>query len=85
MGFCCKRTILLVDLGLDVEVDAGNDDVGYDVEGAHAVEHIRVIEWDLFRDLHKPQDDDQVGTIRRSSKLSFCAGLGLPGLRTFAG
>lgn len=37
-------TVLLVDLLLDVEVDAGDDDVGDDVERAHAVEHIRVIE-----------------------------------------
>jgi hypothetical protein len=49
-----QRTILLVDLLLDVEVDAGDDDVGDDVERAHAVQDIRVIKWDLLGDLHKP-------------------------------
>ena len=48
-----RRTILLVDLRLHVEVDARDDDVGHNVQCAHAVEHIGVIKWDLFRDLHK--------------------------------
>jgi hypothetical protein len=46
-------TILFVDLLLDIEVNAGDDDVGDDVERAHAVQHIRVIKRNLLRDLHK--------------------------------
>jgi hypothetical protein len=48
------HTILLVDLLLDVEVDTGDDYVGDDVERAHAVQDIRVIERNLLGDLHKP-------------------------------
>lgn len=60
MRFCwttCRGvhglTILLVDLLLDIEVDASDDDVGDYVERAHAVQHIRVIKRNLLRDLHK--------------------------------
>lgn len=48
-----RRTILLVDLGLYVEVDTRNDQVGNNVEGANAVQNIRVIERDLLGYLHK--------------------------------
>ncbi len=48
------RTILLVYLRLHVEVDACDDDVGEHVEGAHAVEHIRILKGHLLGDLHKP-------------------------------
>jgi hypothetical protein len=48
------RTILLVDLLLHVEIDAGNDYVGDDVERAHAVKNVRIIERHLLGDLHKP-------------------------------
>lgn len=49
-----QRTIFLVDLLLHVEVDARDDDVGDDVESAHAVQDIRVVERYLLGDLHKP-------------------------------
>jgi hypothetical protein len=49
-----RRTILLVDLCLDVEVDTGNDQVGDNIERAHAVEDVLVIERDLLGDLHEP-------------------------------
>jgi hypothetical protein len=48
------RTILLVDLLLYVEIDAGDDYVGDDVECAYAVKNVRVIEGHLLGDLHKP-------------------------------
>lgn len=48
-----QRTILLVDLHLNVEVDGGDDDVGDNVQGAHASQYVRVIEWDLLGDLHE--------------------------------
>jgi hypothetical protein len=52
--FVSRRTILLVDLRLHVEVDTGDDQVGDDVEGAHGVQHVRVIEGYLLGDLHEP-------------------------------
>lgn len=61
-GLFFPRTILLVDLRLHVEVDTRDDQVGDDVERAHAVEDSRIVERYLLGDLHKSQDDDQVGT-----------------------
>ena len=55
--FCDKGrtgfTIFLVYLGLDIEIDAGNDQVGDDVASAHQVQNIGIIERDAFRYLHK--------------------------------
>lgn len=48
-----QRTILLVYLCLDVEVDARDDDVGDNVESAHAVQDIWVIERYPLGDLHE--------------------------------
>jgi hypothetical protein len=48
------RTLLLVDLSLHVEVDAGNDDVRQDVECARAVEDHRIVEGYPLGDLHHP-------------------------------
>jgi hypothetical protein len=64
-----ERTILLVDLCLDVEVDARDDQVANNVQRAHAVEDIGVIEGNLLGDLHEPQDDDQVGA---AAPLASC-------------
>lgn len=58
------RTILFLDLRLYVEVDTSNYGIGEDVQRAHAVEDIWVIERNLLRDLHKRQDDEKVGTAR---------------------
>jgi hypothetical protein len=55
------HTLLLVDLHLDVEVDAGNDQVADHVEGAHAVQDVRVLEGHLLAGLHHHQDNDEVG------------------------
>lgn len=62
-GFSERRTLLLVDLGHDVEVDETNDDVATDIDGADGVEHIGVLERDALRHLHHTEDDDQVGTV----------------------
>lgn len=43
-----RRTILLVDLRLDIKVYASDDDIGDDVEGTNAIEDIRIIEGDLL-------------------------------------
>lgn len=48
------HTILLVDLSLNVKVDARNDEIGNNVEGADAIENVRVIEGNLLGDLHEP-------------------------------
>jgi hypothetical protein len=64
------RTILLVDFLLHVEVDAGDDDVGDDVERAHAVENVRVVERYLLGDLHEPP------TRQVSNQVSLSAGAG---------
>jgi len=45
-------TLLFLDLHADVEVDGEHDQVRDQVEGAHAVENGRIIEWDLLRHLH---------------------------------
>lgn len=55
------RTLLLVDLELDVEVDAGDEHVADDVESAHGVKDGRVLEGDLLADLHHHKDDHEVG------------------------
>jgi len=57
----CPRTLLLVDLQLDVEVDAGDEHVADDVESAHGVKDGRVVEGDLLADLHHHKDDHEVG------------------------
>ena len=54
---CVSRTVLFVDLSLDIEVDAQDDHVGEDVKGAHAIENVWVIEGDLLGDLHKPSEE----------------------------
>lgn len=58
-----QRTLLLVDLGLNVEVQDGDQDVAGNVAGAAHVQDIRVIEGDLARDLDHAEHDDQVGTV----------------------
>lgn len=57
----CVHTPLLVDLHLGVEVDAGDQQVANDVEGAHAHEDVRVVEGDLLADLHHDKNDHEVG------------------------
>ena len=57
----CPRTLLLVDLQLDVEVDAGDEHVADDVESAHSVKDGRVVEGNLLADLHHHKDDHEVG------------------------
>jgi hypothetical protein len=64
------RTILLVDFLLHVEVDAGDDDVGGDVERAHAVENVRVVKRYLLGDLHERP------TQRVSTRFPLSAGAG---------
>lgn len=61
------RTFLLVDLPADVDVDGDDDEVGDDVECAHAHEDVGVVEGDLFARLHHHEDDDQVGSAWQHS------------------
>ena len=62
-----ERTLLLVDLELDVKVKAGNQKIAGDVNGANAVQHERIIERDFLRHLHHPQHDDEVSTKTMSA------------------
>jgi len=57
-------TLLLVDLGLDVEVQAQDRDVGHNVESAHELQAPVLLKGDLLRGLHHEEDDDQVGAMR---------------------
>jgi hypothetical protein len=45
-------TLLAVDLGLHVEVNAGNNEVGHDVECANSHQNVGVLEGHLLRNLH---------------------------------
>lgn len=63
----CDRTLLLVDLHLDVEVEQGNDNVASDVGAADAVEHKRIVERDALRDLHHAEHNDKVGAVKPKS------------------
>lgn len=68
----CGHTLLLVDLHLHHEVQTSNDQVADNVESAAHVEDIGVVEGDLLRDLHRPEDDDEVLTTE-SHPISFNA------------
>jgi hypothetical protein len=57
------RTLLLVDLGLGVQVEANNDHVANNVEHTASIQDIGVLEGDLLGHLHHPKDDDDVGTV----------------------
>ena len=67
----CGHTSLLVDLHLGVQIYADNDEVADDVERAHAVQDVRVVEGHFFAHLHHHQDDDQVGTWGLGQLRSF--------------
>lgn len=60
-GWC---TILGLDLAVDEQVDADNDDVADQVADADAVEPGRVLEWDALRHLHHAEHDDEVCDLR---------------------
>ena len=66
----CERTLVLVDLHLDEEIQAGNDQVAGNVESAAHVEDIGVFEGNLLGELHRPEDDDEVLTTE-SHTISF--------------
>lgn len=53
-------TLLLVDLGLDVQVDGQDDDVAGGIGDAHNLEGLGILKGDALRHLHHTEDDDQV-------------------------
>lgn len=55
-------TLLCVNLGPDVQVDAHDDQVAEQVETTAGVEHIGIFEGDPLGHLHHTQDDDDVGS-----------------------
>jgi hypothetical protein len=59
-----RHAFLLVDLTLNVQVDTEDQDIREDVYGPDAIQDHRVLEVDLFRDLHHDKNDDQVGADR---------------------
>lgn len=66
-----RHVILLVDLGLDIEVDAQNDGVGRDVQRAYGIEDGGIVKGHLFGNLHKGQDNDQIGYLRTDGHDEF--------------
>lgn len=67
------RTLLLGDLGLDVEVDQCDQDIAKNVETADIGDGLWVIPWQLLGELGHDQDNGHVGAMRAVSKL--CAPL----------
>lgn len=61
-GFRGRLTLLGINLGPDVEVDAHDDQVAKQVETTAGVEHIGIFEGDPLGHLHHTQDDDDVGS-----------------------
>jgi len=59
-----SRTLLLVDLGLRVQVQAQDENVGQDVESTDCHQDIGVFKGNLLGQLHHHQDDGQVGTVK---------------------
>lgn len=57
-------TLLLIDLHLNIIVNARNHNVADNIHGADHVERIWVVEWDFLADLHHHEDDGQIGTRR---------------------
>lgn len=55
-------TLLRINLGPDVQVDAHDDQVAEQVETTAGVEHIGIFEGDPLGHLHHTQDDDDVGS-----------------------
>lgn len=58
-----KLTLLLLYLNTNVVVDGEHYEVGNNVEQAHSIENIGIIERHLLRHLHHTQDDGQVGAM----------------------
>lgn len=67
--FICLRlhsehTILLLNLASGVEKETKDKQVGHDVEGSDAEEHIWIIKWNLLADLHHDKHDHEVRNCR---------------------
>ena len=61
-----QRTLDFVYLHAHIQVNAENDQIAENVETAHAVEYVRIVEWYLFTRLHRHQDDYEVRSVRLS-------------------
>ena len=66
-------TFLLIYLHLQIEVDAQYQQIRCDIQASHAHQYLRIIKWYLFRDLHHPEYDYQVGA-RGNQKLAIRQG-----------
>lgn len=58
-----SHTLLLVDLGSNVQVQQDNEDIAAQVDGANGVEDVGVVKGNALRHLHHAQHDDEVGAI----------------------
>lgn len=61
-----KLTLLRVDLHLHVEINAQDDEIGYDVENADAQKDLRIFEGYLLGYLHHAENDKEIGAVKRS-------------------
>jgi len=52
-----------------IRVDGDDDHIRQDVASSDEHQRVWVIEWDPFRHLHHPKDDDQVGAAYQSVLL----------------
>lgn len=66
-----RLTFLLVDLGLDVQIEQGDEDIAAQVYGANSHENTGVVKGNALRHLHHAQHDDEVGAKTRRSEVSF--------------
>lgn len=65
------RTLLLVDLELDVVVDTEDDQVADGIECPDRVEDIRVFKGDLLSNLDHTKDDHNVGATMGKTRSAW--------------
>lgn len=63
------RTIFLLDNRSDVDVQSQDDQVGEEIHPPDTVEPCWVLEGNLLRHLHHPQDHNKVGSTLRQGRL----------------
>jgi hypothetical protein len=59
-----QHTLLGIDLGLSVQVETQDQDVGQDVQGTDTHQDLRILKGNLLGQLHHHEDDAKVGTVK---------------------